>query len=172
MATRPKAVIESRNGEKFSPITITKNVLTDDGQNLHDILSDRKEDMMTPTIENSSSMFKVGQGDNVDYSANVINGAYESMVLKGKTMVNCIQESSSQDVVLPYEFEEGQYVTINDTKESGALGVELKGQTLVNIHKPSTPILGAAEQGWYENLTRVSGEISFDVISTPAGWRY
>ena len=54
MATRPKAVIESRNGEKFSPITIAKNVLTDDGQNLHDILSDRKEDMMTPTIENSS----------------------------------------------------------------------------------------------------------------------
>ena len=135
MATRPKAVIESRNGEKFSPITIAKNVLTDDGQNLHDILSDRKEDMMTPTIENSSSMFKVGQGDNVDYSSNVVNGAYESMVLKGKSMVNCIQEPSSQDVVLPYEFEDGQYVTINDTKESGALSVELKGQTLVNLYE-------------------------------------
>ena len=133
MATRPKAVIESRNGEKFSPITIAKNVLTDDGQNLHDILSDRKEDMMTPTIENSSSMFKVGQGDNVDYSENVVDGAYESMVLKGKTMVNYVQESSSQDVVLPYEFEDGQYVTISDTKESGALGIELKGQTLVNL---------------------------------------
>lgn len=133
MATRPKAVIESRNGEKFSPITIAKNVLTDDGQNLHDILSDRKEDMMTPTIENSSSMSKIGQGDNVDYSSNVVNGAYESMVLKGKSMVNCIQESSSQDVVLPYEFTEGQSVTISDTKEGGALGVELKGQTLVNL---------------------------------------
>lgn len=88
MATRPKAVIESRNGEKFSPITIAKNVLTDDGQNLHDILSDRKEDMMTPTIENSSSMFKVGQGDNVDYSENVVDGAYESCVLKGRSLVN------------------------------------------------------------------------------------
>ena len=133
MATRPKAVIESRNGEEFSPITIAKNVLTDDGQNLHDILSDRKEDMMTPAIENSSSMFKVGQGDNVDYSSNIVSGAYEDMVLKGKTMVNCIQEPSSQDVVLPYEFADGQYVTINDTKESGTLGVELKGQTLVNL---------------------------------------
>ena len=172
MATRPKAVIESRNGEEFSPITIAKNVLTDDGQNLHDILSDRKEDMMTPTIENSSSMFKVGQGDNVDYSSNVVNGAYENMVLKGKTMVNCIQESSSKDIVLPYEFEDGQYVTINDTKESGALGVELKGQTLVNIHKLNTPSLMAAEQDWYENLTRASGEVGFDVLSTPAGWRY
>ena len=99
MATRPKAVIESHNGEEFSPITIAKNVLTDDGQNLQDILSDRKEDMMTPTIENSSSMFKVGQGDNVDYSSNVVNGAYENMVLKGKTMVNCIQEPSSEAVV-------------------------------------------------------------------------
>ena len=43
MATRPKAVIESRNGEKFSPITITKNVLTDDGQNLYDILDEIDE---------------------------------------------------------------------------------------------------------------------------------
>ena len=93
MATRPKAVIESRNGEKFSPITIAKNVLTDDGQNLHDILSDRKEDMMTPTIENSSSMFKVGQGDNVDYSNNVINGAYESLVFKGKSLVNLLTKT-------------------------------------------------------------------------------
>lgn len=172
MATRPKAVIESRNGEKFSPITIAKNVLTDDGQNLHDILSDRKEDMMTPTIENSSSMFKVGQGDNVDYSSNVVNGAYESMVLKGKSMVNCIQEPSSQDVVLPYEFEDGQYVTINDTKESGAVGVELKGQTLVNIHKLTTPSLAAHATGWYENLVRNSGEIRFDVLTSPEGWRY
>ena len=88
MATRPKAIIESRNGEELSPITIAKNVLTDDGQNLHDILSDRKEDMMTPTIENSSSMFKVGQGDNVDYSENIVDGAYESLVFKGKSLVN------------------------------------------------------------------------------------
>ena len=103
MATRPKAVIESRNGEKFSPITIAKNVLTDDGQNLHDILSDRKEDMMTPTIENSSSMFKVGQGDNVDYSDNVMNGAYEDVVLKGRSLVNVIQGSSKDKVTLDSE---------------------------------------------------------------------
>ena len=90
MATRPKAIIESHDGEEFSPITIAKNVLTDDGQNLQDILSDKKEDMMTPTIENSSSMFKVGQGDNVDYSENVVDGAYESCVLKGKSLVNVV----------------------------------------------------------------------------------
>lgn len=135
MATRPKAVIESRNGEKFSPITIAKNVLTDDGQNLHDILSDRKEDMMTSTIENSSSMSKVGQGDNVDFSDNVMNGAYEDVVLKGKSLVNVIQEPSSQDIVLPYSFEEGERVTINDTHVNGRVEVEVKGRTLVNLAK-------------------------------------
>ncbi len=72
---------------------------------------------------------------NLVHSDNVMNGAYEDVVLKGKSLVNVIQEPSSQDVVLPYAFEDGQYVTINDTKESGALGIELKGQTLVNLWK-------------------------------------
>lgn len=76
--------------EPMSLITKAKNVLTDDGQNLQDILSDKKEDMMTPTIENSSSMFKVGQGDNVDYSENVVDGAYESCKMYGKSLVNIL----------------------------------------------------------------------------------
>ena len=90
MATRPMAQLLSYYDEPMSPITKAKNVLTDDGQNLQDILSDRKEDMMTPIIENSSSMFKVGQGDNVDYSENVVDGAYESCVLKGRSLVNIL----------------------------------------------------------------------------------
>lgn len=56
--------------------------------------------------------------------------------LKGHTEVNCIQEPSGADIVLPYDFEPGYDVTINDTKESGALGVELKGQTLINLSSP------------------------------------
>ena len=91
MATRPMAQLLSYYDEPMSPITKAKNVLTDDGQNLQDILSDKKEDMMTPIIENSSSMFKVGQGDNVDYSENVVDGAYESCVLKGKSLVNILK---------------------------------------------------------------------------------
>ena len=133
MATKPKAILSTHDGREASPITKASNVLFENGQTAQDILNDRQDAMISPVIENSSSMFKVGRGDNVDFSENVANGAYESITLKGKTMVNCIQESSSQDVVLPYEFQEGHYVTINDTKESGALGVELKGQTLVNL---------------------------------------
>lgn len=90
-------------------------------------------DEFSPTVITSKSMSKAGEGDNVDYSSSVYDAPMKDVILKGKTMVNCIQEPSSQDVVLPYEFEDGQYVTINDTKESGALGVELKGQTLVNL---------------------------------------
>ena len=90
-------------------------------------------DEFSPTVITSKSMSKTGEGDNVDYSSSVYDAPMKDVILKGKTMVNCIQEPSSQDVVLPYEFEDGQYVTINDTKESCALGVELKGNTLVNL---------------------------------------
>ena len=153
MATKPKAILSAHDGREASPITKTSNVLFENGQTAQDILNDRQDAMISPVIENSSSMFKVGQGDGVDYSSNVVDGAYESMVLKGKSMVNCIQEPSSQDVVLPYEFEEGQYVTINDTKESGALGVELKGQTLVNL------------VGWNNIKTLDFGSISNNVAT-------
>lgn len=132
-AINKRAILESHDGEEFSPITVAKNVLCEDGTTMQDYFDNHSEPNISTKIVNSNSMSKVGQGDNVDFSDNVMNGAYESMVLKGKSMVNCIQEPSNKDVVLPYEFEDGQSVTINDTKESGALGVELKGQTLVNL---------------------------------------
>ena len=91
------------------------------------------ENRTSSAIIQSSAMSSAGLGDDVDLSFCVEDGFYESAKLYGKSMVNCIQEPSSKDVVLPYEFAGGQYVTINDTKESGALGVELKGQTLVNL---------------------------------------
>ena len=118
---------------RLNPLTEAQYVSMENGQTVQEVLSDRDSDKYTPVITNSSSTFKVGQGDNVDLSSSMKEGAYDSCVLKGKTMVNCIQEPSSKDVVLPYVFEDGQSVTINDTKESGALGVELKGQTLVNL---------------------------------------
>lgn len=115
------------------PLTEAKYVTMDDGTTIEEALTNSDSSKYSPVIESSKAVFKVGEGDSVDLSESAIDGAYNSCVLKGKTMVNCIQEPSSQDVVLPYEFEDGQYVTINDTKESGALGVELKGQTLVNV---------------------------------------
>lgn len=162
MATKPKAILSTHDGREASPITKASNVLFENGQTAQDILNDRQDAMISPVIENSSSMFKVGQGDTVDYSANVVNGAYESMVLKGKSIVNCIQEPSSQDIVLPYEFEEGQYVTINDTKESGALGVELKGQTLVNLVKGENKVYTLNVDGTYK-LIHINLNIALEI---------
>ena len=128
-----RAILESHDGEEFSPITVAKNVLCEDGTTMQDYFDNHSEPNISTKIVNSNSMSKVGQGDNVDFSDNVMNGAYEDVVLKGKSLVNVIQEPSSQDVVLPYAFEEGERVTINDTKETGAIGIELQGQTLVNL---------------------------------------
>lgn len=144
------------------PLTEAQYVSMENGQTVQEILSDRDSDKYTPVITNSSSTFKVGQGDNVDLSSSMKEGAYDSCVLKGKTMVNCIQEPSSKDVVLPYEFADGRYVTINNTKESGALGVELKGQTLVNL-VPKKIIDYTASSDWdgYHQLVQNSKQ-SFD----------
>lgn len=144
MAIRPKAVIKSSNGEGLSPITIAKNVLTDDGQNLHDILSDRKEeDMMTPTIENSSSMFKVGQGDDVDYSENVANGSYETCILKGRSLVNYIQEPSKESKELPYDYPviikpSTKYSIVANITGSGQVTYNLGGATMLSTSKVTT----------------------------------
>lgn len=162
MATKPKTQIMSHDDTVMSPITKASNVLFEDGKTAQDKLEDNVEKSFTPSVENSSSMFKVGQGDNVDYSGNVVDGAYVSCVLKGRSLVNCIQEPSSQDVILPYEFTEGQYVTINDTKESGALGVELKGQTLVNLVDKIQHAWG----GTGLTLTRDSGYTELSVTET------
>ena len=55
--------------------------------------------------------------------------------LRGHTEVNLIQEPSGQDLVLPYEFEDTQSLTLEDTKESGAVNIVLKGNTEVNVLK-------------------------------------
>lgn len=131
-----RAILESHDGEEFSPITVAKNVLCEDGTTMQDYFDNHSESNISTKIVNSNSMSKVGQGDSVDFSDNVMNGAYEDVVLKGKSLVNVIQGSSKDKVVLPYSFEEGEMVTINDTHENGRVEVEVKGRTLVNLASP------------------------------------
>lgn len=128
-----RAILESHDGEEFSPITVAKNVLCEDGTTMQDYFDNHSESNISTKIVNSNSMSKVGQGDSVDFSDNVMNGAYEDVVLKGKSLVNVIQGSSKDKVVLPYSFEEGETVTINDTHSNGRVEVEVKGRTLVNL---------------------------------------
>lgn len=134
-AINKSAILESHDGEEFSLITVAKNVLCEDGTTMQDYFDNHSEPNISTKIVNSNSMSKVGQGDSVDFSDNVMNGAYEDVVLKGKSLVNVIQGSSKDKVVLPYSFEEGETVTINDTHSNGRVEVEVKGKTLVNLAK-------------------------------------
>lgn len=85
-----RAILESHDGEEFSPITVAKNVLCEDGTTMQDYFDNHSEPNISTKIVNSNSMSKVGQGDNVDFSDNVMDGAYEDVVLKGKSLVNVL----------------------------------------------------------------------------------
>ena len=58
---------------------------------LDEIEATYENDTYTPTItvKNKSSV-KVGEGDGVDYSANVMDGPAKSAILKGQTLVNLL----------------------------------------------------------------------------------
>ena len=120
------------SGEAIHPKT-KASIVSHEHTNVEAYLD--QQNRTSSIITQSSAMSQAGMGDDTDLSFGVEDGFYESATLYGKTLVNCIQEPSSQDVVLPYGFAKGQHVTIRETKESGALGVELKGQTLVNLAK-------------------------------------
>lgn len=81
-----KIQLQDANGNVLHPLTLGECVTMDNGENLDTLMS--KSQMFTPTITQDKSMFKVGTGIDVDYSANVKDGAYESLMFKGKSLVN------------------------------------------------------------------------------------
>ena len=62
---------------------------------LDEIEATYENDTYTPTIavKNKSSV-KVGEGDGVDYSANVMDGHVKSAILSGNTLVNVIKDTT------------------------------------------------------------------------------
>lgn len=67
---------------------------------LDEIEATYENDTYTPTItvKNKSSV-KVGEGDGVDYSANVMDGPAKSAILKCQTLVNLITNPTSTNVI-------------------------------------------------------------------------
>ena len=128
-----KAEILTMDGQVVSPITLATNVLLDDGRTAQDLLDSRDESMFSPTITTSSSISKVGQGDNVDFSENVIDGAYKSCVLKGKTLVNYNAEGNDRNEYVCMPSVEGSNLTVNGTVEGKVKSAILKGQTVNNL---------------------------------------
>lgn len=134
MARNKKVEILSNDKEVLHPMTDGDCVIFEDGQTLTQKLSEDDSVKYTPEIVNSSPMFKVGEGNAVDYSDNVLDGAYERATLQGQTYVNYIQESSADEVILPTpftEYERTQHNTLTSDEE-GTLGINLVGQSYVN----------------------------------------
>ena len=86
-----KIQLQDASGNVLHPLTLGECVTMDNGENLDTLMS--KSQMFTPTIAQDKSMFKVGTGVDVDYSANVKDGVYESLVFKGKSLVNLFDKS-------------------------------------------------------------------------------
>ena len=70
------------------PKTHSSCITISDGKTVQDKLSTVNTNMFTPVIEASLKMFKIGVGDSVDLSSSAVDGAYDSCVLKGRTLVN------------------------------------------------------------------------------------
>ena len=87
-----KIQLQDANGNVLHPLTLGECVTMSNGENLDTLMS--KSQMFTPTITQDKSMFKVGTGIEVDYSANVKDGAYESLMFKGKSLVNLASEKT------------------------------------------------------------------------------
>lgn len=140
MARNKKVEILSHDGQVLHPITDGDCVIFPDGETLTHKLSEDEAVMYTPEVTNSSPMFKVGEGDTVDYSASVLDGAYQEAILKGQTYVNTIQEPSADEITLPTpftEYERTQSKTFTEMN-SGTFGINLVGQSYVNsIQEPS-----------------------------------
>ena len=86
-----KIQLQDASGNVLHPLTLGECVTMDNGENLDTLMS--KSQMFTPTITQDKSMFKVGTGIDVDYGANVKDGAYESLVFKGKSLVNLLTKT-------------------------------------------------------------------------------
>ena len=65
---------------------------------LDEIEATYENDTYTPTItvKNKSSV-KTGEGDEVDYSANVMDGHVKSAILSGQTLVNVLSRTELSD---------------------------------------------------------------------------
>ena len=86
-----------KQGNKLEPVTLGECVTMGNGDNIDVLMS--KTQMFTPTITQDKSMFKVGTGVDVDYSANVKDGAYESLVFKGKSLVNLMTSCKDETLI-------------------------------------------------------------------------
>lgn len=104
---------------------------------LDEIEATYENDTYTPTItvENKSSV-KTGEGDEVDYSANVMDGHVKSAILKGQTLVNVLDYKAltNSNPGASYTYD-GKYLTNPNTTDYSPWN-DMK--SVSNLIKPNT----------------------------------
>ena len=131
-----KIQLQDVNGNVLHPLTLGECVIMNSGENLDTLMS--KSQMFTPTITQDKSMFKVGTGVDVDYSANVKDGAYESLVFKGKSLVNLVRNTGTK------LFSTSGLGKINKTETSRGMIYETSREdldTYITIRTGANPML-------------------------------
>lgn len=120
---------------------------------LDEIEATYENDTYTPTItvKNKSSV-KVGEGDGVDYSANVMDGHVKSAILKGQTLVNLFSSSNKAESQNTVALDGGfVFKTHNDEAKFGITS---------SLFKPNTTYLII-----FESDNEFSLQIGFDLFA-------
>ena len=145
------------------PKTHSSCITISDGKTVQDKLSTVNTNMFTPVIEASSFMFKVGAGDSVDLSSSVLDGAYNSCVLKGRTLVNITPSSIYR---LAHPAEDGSYYTF--VSETNKITITFNEITTnwkyipitinLSMLKANTKYLVKANGNFYGNVSIKQGD--------------
>lgn len=123
---------------------------------LDEIEATYENDTYTPTItvKNKSSV-KVGEGDGVDYSANVMDGHVKSAILTGSTLVNLnknpniykqlkVGESRYYVLDIPYNIKANQPFTLKLNVKESTVSQEIM---LKSVHVDNTITYDVLKQG-------------------------
>ena len=129
---------------------------------LDEIEATYENDTYTPTItvKNKSSV-KTGEGDEVDYSANVMDGPAKSAILKGCTLVNLFNDEVGE----PTAFKDYNIISVKENT---------KYIIFIDLTSPDSPtntigFLNEDGSAWRGVVNNVTSGISKHIIETKSG---
>ena len=146
MTTFVKKKLKDKEGNYLVTPSSADIVYCSDGETVATKLRKVENDEFSPTITQVNSMAKVGEGADVDVSANAQEGYVKSAILRGQTLVNTITNVEGQ-----YSWTTVDNITFTHNKDS-------KGFSFINYNcslKPNTKYFIRFEYNYTgnENLT-------------------
>ena len=133
------------NGIPMYPLTTSKNVTMANGDTIDKHLTNATSGMFSPSVYLSNSyMSKIGVGDSVDISSNVIDSPYSDVVIGGNTLVNLLEKQNYSVSIAPENSEKysiwrsGSHVKITVTDMLSSWYYISAGALIQNRFKPNT----------------------------------